>query len=33
VASAGERHDSAHIGAASGGNGTANAFSRNEISV
>ena len=28
-----ERHDSAHIGGASGGSGTANAFSRNEISV
>ena len=28
-----ERHDSAHIGAAPGGSGTANAFSRNEISV
>jgi len=28
-----QRHDWAHIGAAPGGNGTANAFSRNEISV
>jgi hypothetical protein len=28
-----QRHDPAHIGAASGGSGTANAFSRNEISV
>ena len=29
----GQRHDRARIGAASGGSGTANAFSRNEISV
>ena len=28
-----QRHDPAHIGAAPGGSGTANAFSRNEISV
>ena len=27
------RHDPSHIGEASGGSGTANAFSRNEISV
>jgi hypothetical protein len=27
------RYDSAHIGAASGGSGTANAFSTNEMSV
>ena len=28
-----QRHDPAHIGEASGGSGTANAFSRNDISV
>ena len=29
----GQCHDPSHIGEASGGSGTANAFSRNEISV
>ena len=33
AASAGQRHEPSHIGAAPGGSGTANAFSRNEISV